>query len=216
MPPVSNAQYELVALHPEHLLPAGNVLTIYDHASGQVSRKTYVAAPDRTLRESPGTDDTFPRFPPFSLDSNRRVAQLLNPFLVVLNAEIKFRRYLRMSQAPLPPADVMELIKKTIELVDLIYWQPSVRPNTIAAEHLDEPMLVDHQDVPVGLDMRTGQEEEGEHAIHDSNYGYGRDPPGVGATLAERRDYGQYLISGRGKPACCTAVTIICLFCLRL
>lgn len=210
-----------MALHPEHLLPAGNVLTIYDHASG---RKTYVAAPDRTLRESPGTDDTFPRVPSFSLNSNRRVEWSLNPFLVVLNAEIKFRRYLRMSQAPLP-ADVMELIRKTIKLVDLIYWQPSVRPNTAAAAQLDEPMLVDQPlvqdvaDVELGAGshgMRTDQEEEGERTIQDSNYGYGRDPPGVGATLAERRDYGQYLISGRGKPARCIAATIICLFCVRI
>jgi hypothetical protein len=49
-----------------------------------------------------------------------------------------------MSQAPLP-ADVMELIRKIIKLVDLISWQPSIRLNTAAAILLGEPsMLYSH------------------------------------------------------------------------
>jgi len=197
-PPVCNTQYELVALHPEHFLPPGNVLTVYDHSNGQVTRKTYVAAPDRILRESPGTDNTFPCLPSFMLDSNRPVEQMLNPFLVVLNAEIKFRRYLRLPQPPQTPLpdDVMELIMKTTKLVDLIYWKPSVQPNTIAAQSLQ-----DRADLDCDGDTqftRTGQkEEEREHTIGEYNYGYGRDPPGDNATLDERRDYMQYLISGR-------------------
>ncbi|KAF8806095.1 hypothetical protein BYT27DRAFT_7102548, partial [Phlegmacium glaucopus] len=38
-PPISDAQYKLVALHPEHLLPARNVLTVYDYTNDQVSQK---------------------------------------------------------------------------------------------------------------------------------------------------------------------------------
>jgi hypothetical protein len=107
---------------------------------------------------------------------------MLNPFLVVLNAEIKFRQYLRLPQAQaLLPADVMDLIRKTIELVDLIYWEPSVRLNTAAALFGD-PMLVDQYSV-----QDEDLEEQGEDTIQESNYGYSRDPPGVNATLAERR-----------------------------
>ena len=209
-PPVINARYELVALHPNHLLPNGNVLTLYDRANGQVSFKTYVASPDHTLRESPGTDDTFPRFPSFALDPNRPADQLLNPFLVILNAEIKFRRYRLLLNSPVPlPADVMELIRKTVTLVELIYWQPSVRPNTDAALHRDRMLvdLVEDVDNVVPEPVETGhdeeEEEEGKSTEQESNYGYGRAPPGVDATLAERIDYGQYLISGHGKPDRC-------------
>ena len=199
----------MVALHPKHLLPAGNVLTLYDRANGQVSFKTYVAAPDHTLRESPGTDDTFPRFPSFALDPNRPSEQLLNPFLVILNAEIKFRRYRLLLNNPDPlPADVMELITKTMTLVELIYWRPSVRPNTAAARYRDQMSVDPVQDVDnvVPEPMETSHEEEdddddaeeGGSTEQESNYGYGKAPPGVDATLAERIDYGQYLISGHG------------------
>ena len=128
--------------------------------------------------------DTFPRFPSFTLDSNRLVEKMLNPFLVVLNAEIKFRRYLRFSQPQAPlPSDVMELVTKTLQLVDLIYWEPFIRGDTTVA-----------------LDLTDQEEGELAERLGESNYGYGRDPPGEGATLAERREYNQYLISGRGKP----------------
>ena len=68
-------------------------------------------------------------------------------------------------------------------------------------------MLVDRHSARdlanVELGMRLGQDDDGGPTIRASKHGYGRNPPGVGATLAERRDYGQYLISGRGKPARC-------------
>ena len=60
----------------------------------------------------------------------------LNPFLVILNAEIKFRRYLRQQRPPpLPlPTNVMTLIHLTIELVKLIYWWKGSRcPEQVAS-----------------------------------------------------------------------------------
>ena len=54
------------------------------------------------------------------------------PYLGILNAEIKFHRYLRMISRNPPeiplPADVLNLMHLTIELVDLLYWRP-VRTN---------------------------------------------------------------------------------------
>jgi len=49
-PCFANPQYELVALHPEHFLPNGFPLTVYDHETG--TYKNYVAARDRCLRET--------------------------------------------------------------------------------------------------------------------------------------------------------------------
>ena len=52
----------------------------------------------------------------------------LNVFLVILNAEIRFHRYLHIiSQTPPTtplPANVLDLIHLTVELVDLLYWKP--------------------------------------------------------------------------------------------
>ncbi|KDR77749.1 hypothetical protein GALMADRAFT_155529 [Galerina marginata CBS 339.88] len=135
-PAFSNPQYELVALRPKHLLPNGKVLITYSRDSdGLVALKTYVPGEDHTLRESPGTLSS-PRFPPFSFDHPRPNYANPNPFLVILNAEIKFRRYLRQQQPPPLPlsADIMTLIHLTTELVELIYWDPIIRPDTPAAQ----------------------------------------------------------------------------------
>jgi len=55
----------------------------------------------------------------------------LNPLLVILNAESKFRRHLREVPAPPTlPGDVMELMSKTLQLLELIYWDPIARLGT--------------------------------------------------------------------------------------
>jgi hypothetical protein len=55
----------------------------------------------------------------------------MNVFLVVLNAGIKFERYFKMIQLHPPaiplPDDVLTLMKRTMQLVDLIYWVPVPR-----------------------------------------------------------------------------------------
>jgi hypothetical protein len=52
----------------------------------------------------------------------------VNIFLVALNAEIKFRRYFKMIQQDPPttalPDDVLALMRRVVELVDLLYWVP--------------------------------------------------------------------------------------------
>ncbi|TFK62510.1 hypothetical protein BDN72DRAFT_848574 [Pluteus cervinus] len=125
-PAFLNAQYELVALHPKHLLPNNSELLIYDHSTPQPTRKTYVTGSDNNLREWVGEDDTGPRIPAFSFDL-RPTGEQLNPFLVILNAVIKFRRYDRITSPKDPlPSEITELMEKTKELVELIYWKPSV------------------------------------------------------------------------------------------
>ncbi|KIM48640.1 hypothetical protein M413DRAFT_437829 [Hebeloma cylindrosporum] len=124
----NNVQFELIALlRPEHFLPGGSAITVYDRVSH--SRKTYFPCVDRKLRESPD-DPASPSFPTFSAPA-RSLSSRLNPFLVIINAEIKFRRYLRMDPPAIPlPADVHELMRLSKELVDLIYWGPTAKPGT--------------------------------------------------------------------------------------
>lgn len=124
-----NPQYELVALHPEHFLPNGSPLTVYDRATREY--KNYVAARDRCLRET--ADPGSHRLPPFYHDTELREDDgygHLNVYLVTLNAEIKFRRYLEMVNARPPatplPDHILSLMDRTIELVNLIYWRPTL------------------------------------------------------------------------------------------
>ncbi|KAF9485947.1 hypothetical protein BDN70DRAFT_870425 [Pholiota conissans] len=126
-PTFKNPKYQLVALHPEHFLPGGSVFTWYDPVRG--TYKTYRPSPDRRLRESPG-DLTMPSFAPFSGPTREELFHL-NPLLVILNAEIKFRRYLLLPPPAQPlPEDVLDLITETGKLVDLIYWEVKATPGS--------------------------------------------------------------------------------------
>lgn len=118
----------MVALHPEHLLPNGNDLSVFSPIpdSDWISAKHYVAGYDQTLRESPGTTSDCRRLPSFTFECPHSNGLRPNVFLIVLNAEIKFRRYERMvpqPEKPLPP-DVQKLIAQTLKLANLIYWEP--------------------------------------------------------------------------------------------
>jgi hypothetical protein len=111
-------------MYPEHFLPVGSVLPVYDPATG--THKTYVPAKDRFLRESP--DPSSPHLPAFRHTSeNRGAFSHLNVFLVALNAEIKFRRYLRKVRldppaTPLPDV-VLHHMYRTRDLIEAIYWK---------------------------------------------------------------------------------------------
>jgi len=112
-----------LALHPEHFLPYGSTLTVHD--PNTAIHKHYVAATDRCLRESP--DPNGPRLPAFHHVSEERDAlNRLNVFLVIINAEIKFRRYFEMAPPTTPlPTDVINLMHRTMALVNLLYWKPA-------------------------------------------------------------------------------------------
>ena len=97
------------------------MLTVYDTSTA--TYKHYVTATDRCLRESP--DPSSPRLPPFHHASeDRSQPERLNVFLVIINAEIKFRRYFEMIQLYPPttplPTYVIDLMRLTMELVELL------------------------------------------------------------------------------------------------
>jgi len=148
-PCFDNPQYELVALHPEHFLPNGFPLTVYDHETG--TYKNYVAARDRCLRET--VDPSSHRLPPFRHRAvSREGSSKPNVFLVALNAEIRFRRYLKMVEATPPPTPlpdhVLSLIDRTIELVRLIYWQATPTKGSKGERVLAQRKLAGEKEPP--------------------------------------------------------------------
>lgn len=101
------------------------MLTVYDPAAG--THKNYVAATDRCLHES--IDSNSPSLPPFHHETEDRGKDAhLNVFLVALNAAIQFHQYLEMVDSHPPttplPDRVLALMRRTIELVALLYWEP--------------------------------------------------------------------------------------------
>jgi len=95
--------------------------------------KNYLPARDQCLRES--FEPNSPRLPTFRHNSEcRDYARRLNIFLVIINAEIKFRRYFEMVRLNPPvtplPDDVLSLMSRTMELVHLIYWKPVPTKNS--------------------------------------------------------------------------------------
>lgn len=136
-------------LHPEHFLPAGSYLTIYhrDVISESVDVKIYgvgsahaLDGVGRRLREmvsvnsqvQPEAPLPFQPLgsPPPDFYAPLRHSQPLNPFLVILNAGIKFRRYFRNPATeittPIPPRpplpeQVLRSMNKTLRLIDLLY-----------------------------------------------------------------------------------------------
>ncbi|RDB27894.1 hypothetical protein Hypma_002215 [Hypsizygus marmoreus] len=136
-PYIRDPMLELVALHPHHFLPLGSALTIYDPAS--CTLKNYFAAEDNCLRESPKAHS--PRLPPFRHTGLRHPLGYPNVFLIALNAEIKFRRYFRRTQQSSPlPDDVVALMRRTMDLVDLIYWIPVPKKGSPGEEIVAERM----------------------------------------------------------------------------
>ena len=149
---------------------------------------------DNTLRESPGNLNC-PRFPPFFFDYPRPAGGESNPFLVILNAEIKFRRYFRQVQPP-PlqlPTNVMNLVHLTTQLVKLVYWVPVTRPNTKAEEFLFNTEV--HRLTSRSLDAEMGridEEDQEETLTIRTRRGGGMRRPAASTTLEERMEYGQF------------------------
>jgi len=92
----------------------------------------YKMAADRVLREHTGHDSDQSRtrrFPPFLFRGERNtLGNTINPYLVILAAEIKFRRYLA-ANGPKLPRVYESLMRKTIQVADLLYFHlPACRP----------------------------------------------------------------------------------------
>ncbi|KAJ3503080.1 hypothetical protein NLJ89_g8592 [Agrocybe chaxingu] len=179
--------------------------------------------------------DTSPRLPPFPAAIRRPVpvdqVQLsLNPFLVILNADMAFRRYLRIpqyeGQKPLC-AEYQELVELTRSVADKIYYMPIVsdafkhsqimRRVAVADENaaraagentdvvmggVDEHGRLSGQSQSQSLTPKgRGQGGGGKRgALQSSRFGLEVAEPGPDASDEQIRDYCCYLISGRDQP----------------
>jgi hypothetical protein len=202
--------YKLVLLHPHHFLQKGSALTVFTEDGDNLSGKMYVVSPDGALRE--GREDNKPRLPAFMSYRARASEDILNPFLVVINAEIAFRRFKRRPHSPLC-AEYMELIDLTIELVEKIYFKPIVDKALINLQQLRVVIRTTHDaegDVEMGTadGLGTGKrgDKDKDKTITKATRGKGSRTrtvvmkPGPDASHDEVIEYRQYLMSGCGRP----------------
>jgi len=185
-------------LQPHHFLPENSLLPLYPRNRDQ-GLKHYKMAADQVLREQTGNDpDTVSkRFPPFRFIGTRnQVGHTVNPFLVILAAEIKFRRYLA-ADGPQLPLVYDSLMRKTIQVADLLYFLPADRgsafrdPILIDMEAFHAP--VDFVDAEMGF--RTGTDESGGSTARQLR----RTGAGGSGTRRTGADYWRHMLSGRGR-----------------
>ena len=154
-------------------------------------------AADRVLREQPG-NDTSQRFPPFRfIGSRNQVGHTINPYLVILAAEIKFRRYLAANGPQLPPV-YNSLMHKTIHVAELLYFLPAERvsafhdPVVVDMEAFHTP--VDFVDAEMGFRADADNESGGSTARQQR-----RTTAAGGGTRRTEADYWRHMLSGRGR-----------------
>ena len=154
---------------------------------------------DRVLRKYPGID-TSERFPSFRFKGLRAVlGHAINPYLVILAAEIKFRRYLT-ANGPELPQDYKSLMDKTIEVAELLYFQPA---GALPAPALYHPFEVDMAEfhteakfdvTEMGFRTRANNESGGSTARQER-----RPAAGGGGTRRADADHWRHMLSGRGR-----------------
>lgn len=180
-PSFTNPEYELVALHPEHFLPYGNILSVFHSADSTPTN--YVSARDQRLRMSSSPNSPLPAF--HDITERSSTMERLNIFLVILNAEIKFHWYLHMISQTLQkkplPADVFNLMKLTVELVHQLYWIPVPTKGSQGETSFSERMEYRRTTSPNRLSKRRAK------------FGL---PENM--DLETRKEYGRALMNARG------------------
>jgi hypothetical protein len=157
---------------------------------------------DRVLRRYPG-NDTSERFPPFPFKGLRAIlGHAINPYLVILAAEIKFRRYLAANGTNLPQV-YKSLMDKTIEVANLLYFQPAGPPPPPAFYHplLEVDMAKFHTEAKLddaGVVFRTRANDESGRSTTPRARGPAAGVSGDGGTRHADTDYWRHMLSGRG------------------
>jgi hypothetical protein len=187
----------MVVINPQHFLPKGAGLLVQEDG---VSLKVYAAAPDGALRA--GGQDTDQRLPPFTGPQARQFPDNLNPFLVVLNAEMAFRRFKRYPHSLCD--EYTELADLTLDLVEKIYFQPIVDEIEKERKELRVSLAKDaEEEVHMGsvdeLGAKTSDDRDRtitRKAEKSSRTGRVVERPGPGASHDKIIEYRQYLMSG--------------------
>jgi hypothetical protein len=86
----------------------------------------FIACSDGLLRATVDPDDlTAPEFPTFVQTTTRNPVQALNVWFVLMNAEVKFRRFKQNYGFINLHPSIRAMAEQTIEIADLIYSKPS-------------------------------------------------------------------------------------------
>ena len=121
-------ELQLVALYPQHLLPYGKTLS-RRNSNGY---SAYKASSDGLLRQvdqasivssDPPAPDA-PPFSPFTHETKRKIDQAINVYFLLLNADIKFRRFIQNVGLDKLHPEMRAIAKQTMDIVDLIYTHP--------------------------------------------------------------------------------------------
>ena len=190
-----------MVLQPHHFLQKGGGLAVYTKQGDMVDGKLYVVSEDGALRENTKNDSA--RLPAFTSHPGRAPEHMLNPLLVIINAEMVFRRFQR-NPHPLCD-DYQELIQLTITLVDKIYFKPVVDELLPTLEKLTSRAGVQDVEMAGPANEFRGQPEGEKDKTLTRRGGVGRtggvvEKPGPGASHDEVIEYQQYLMSGCGTP----------------
>ncbi|KAJ2936641.1 hypothetical protein H1R20_g459, partial [Candolleomyces eurysporus] len=195
-PTFTDAEYEFVPLYPNHMFMNGTGMTAYSTTGDATTFKHYVVADDSALRE--GVSASQPRFPVLSSPRRLQVSHSLNPFLVVLNADMVFRRFRRV-QAAVVCSEFNELIDLTLQLAAKIYYQPLIDQAKTAT--LMEIVHDKDKDTEMGKETRkTRRTGNATGASMGSRLGYVVPDPGPNASTEEWLEYKIYLMSGCDLP----------------
>ena len=202
----------MIVLNPQHFLPRGAGFLVHiDQGVHHLSHNVYVVAPDGALRAGQQNDDQ--RLPSFTGPQARALADSLNLFLVIINADMAFRRF-RRNASPLCQ-EFTELIDLTIKLAEKIYFQPLVNEIEEEMERNRNARNVAIQ-AAKDADGDVRMNEFGATTSNDRNKTMTRkdarkfsrtgqviNKPGPGASHDEIIEYRQYLMSGRGMSSHC-------------
>ncbi|KAJ2918762.1 hypothetical protein MD484_g1668, partial [Candolleomyces efflorescens] len=216
--PFSNAEYEMVILHPDHFLPAGSGIAMHTKDPADASRlvpKLYMIAGDGALRE--GIESTSPRFSAFSASHSRDIQHRVNPLLILFRLCQEYR----------------ELVDLTESLVEELYHPPVVKAAARFVTHSmvggvsrsvddDGDKGKEGQDEDKDVDMNpTDKSDVGTGAKKDrtdpprrkggraggkrtdvkySRFGEEIPDPGPDASYEDTRDFFRYILSGRDSP----------------
>ena len=143
------------------------------------------------LRKFPA-NDTSERFPPFQFKDLRAfLGHAINIYLVILAAEIKFRRYLAANGPRLPPV-YNSLMRKTIKVADLLYFRPEYNPGSL--EDMGNEKCYEWIDISEDdeMDPLTGTNNP---RINDSTVRQ----TDIGGTRDINSNYWRHMLSGRGR-----------------
>ncbi|PPQ81199.1 hypothetical protein CVT24_009757 [Panaeolus cyanescens] len=162
LPVFHEAQYRILPLYPDIWLPEGSKLTVYDDPSpGTQSRaaKHYYVSSNNALHfqdpNSPNSIHTtsapntaFRSFP----CRHQRSQEIynLNPLLVILNAHIECRRFMRDDFRPTLCDDDRGLVEKIMQLGEVIYFRPSIPPSQLSRKR-SAPVADDDMDVDLQM-----------------------------------------------------------------